>query len=277
MTTTEPTTEPTVESAVESSVESARARATDLALRWDAQQTAYVRHRAERFATIARVVAGVCAGVSEPRILDLAGGTGGLGVAVQQAVPGARVVLADKDPVLLALAADRFAGDPRWTVADVDLDDPAWAQHPALAGEPFDAVVSSTALHWLSPAVLTRVYWALAGLVRPGGVLLNGDHFLYDEAAEPALREIARLDDVAQQEAALAAGAETWDQWWAAAEAVPAYADAAARRAQVWAHDDGAPAKVTAGFHLEALRSAGFTQTGTVWRYLDDHVVYGIR
>lgn len=250
--------------------------ALDLALRWDAQQTAYVRHRAERFATMARVVAGVCAGVAQPRVLDLAGGTGAVGVAVQQTVPGSRVVLADKDPVLLAVAADRFAGDDRWTVADVDLDDPAWAAHPALA-EPFDAVVSSTALHWLTPAVLTGVYWTLAQIVRPGGVVLNGDHFLYDEHHEPGLREIARADDLAQQQDALAAGVDTWDQWWDAAKAVPAYAEAVRRRAQVWGAELGAPPKVTVGFHVEALRSAGFTQSGTVWQYLDDHVIYGIR
>lgn len=255
----------------------ARDRALDLALRWDAQQTAYVRHRADRFATMARVVAGVCAEVTEPRVLDLAGGTGAVGVAVQQAVPGARVVLADKDPVLLAVAADRFAGDARWTVADVDLDDPTWTSHPALADGPFDAVVSSTALHWLTPDVLTNVYWAVATLVRPGGVLLNGDHFGYDEHAEPVLREIARGDDLAVQAAAAAAGVETWDEWWAAAQAVPGYAEAVRRRAQVWGDDLGAPPKVTVGFHLETLRSAGFRQTGTVWQYLDDHVVYGIR
>lgn len=255
----------------------ARARALDLAARWDAQQTAYVRHRAERFATMARVVAGVNAEVAEPRVLDLAGGTGAVGVAVQQAVPGARVVLADKDPVLLAVAADRFAGDARWTVADVDLDDPAWASRPALAGEPFDAVVSSTALHWLTPAVLTGVYWSLARIVRPGGVVLNGDHFRYDAEHEPVLREIARKDDEEAQAAAAADGVDTWDQWWAAAEAEPAYAAAARRRAEVWANDRGAPPQVTAGFHLEALRSAGFRQVGTVWQYLDDQVVYGIR
>ena len=37
-----------------------------------------------------------------------------------------------------------------------------------------------------------------------------------------------------------------------------------------------APPKVTLGFHLESLRGAGFVETGTVWQYLDDHVVYGV-
>ncbi|MET0416762.1 MAG: hypothetical protein ABW022_12165 [Actinoplanes sp.] len=30
-------------------------------------------------------------------------------------------------------------------------------------------------------------------------------------------------------------------------------------------------------FHLAALRTAGFTETGTVWQYLDDYVVLARR
>ncbi len=37
------------------------------------------------------------------------------------------------------------------------------------------------------------------------------------------------------------------------------------------------PPKVTAEFHLEALRTAGFRETGTVWRYLDDVVLCAVR
>lgn len=252
--------------------------ARDLERRWADQQTGYIRHRAERFATIARIVAAVAADVPTPRVLDLAGGTGSLAEAVLAAVPDAEVVVADKDPVLLAVAADLVPERPGSTVALVDLADPAWVEHPAIAGAPYDAVVSSTALHWLQPDALTRVYAAVAGLVRPGGIVLNGDHLSYDEHAEPTLRRIAEADDAAVQATAFGGGVDTWDAWWAAAEAVPHYADAVARRRATWGEElHVAPPKVTLGFHLETLRSAGFRETGTAWQYLDDHVLYAVR
>lgn len=252
--------------------------ARELERRWAAQQTGYIRHRAERFATIARVVSRVCVDVHRPRVLDLAGGTGSLAAAVLTEIPSARIVVVDKDPVLTAIAADLVPDRPGATVACLDLDDPGWVTDERVAGEPFDAVVSSTALHWLQPGVLARVYWELADLVRPGGIVLNGDHLLYDEVTEPTLRGVAAWDDQRVQAATFGSGVDAWDTWWDAAEAVPHYADAVARRRLTWGDQPHTPTpKVSLGFHLEALRSAGFRETGTVWRYLDDIVLYAVR
>jgi uncharacterized protein (DUF1684 family) len=52
---------------------------------------------------------------------------------------------------------------PGWA-AELDLDRPA------------DAVVSTTALHWLSEAGLRTAYTEPASALRPGGLFLNGDH-----------------------------------------------------------------------------------------------------
>ena len=192
------------------------------------------------------------------------------------------MVVADKDPALLQIATETFAGDTRAEIAAVDLADPSWVSHPAIADTPFDAVVSSTALHWLQPETLVRVYRTLAEIVRPGGIVLNGDHLSYDAAHEPTLRALAARDDQAVQAASFAEGAadgaDTWDAWWDAVAAVPRYRDALARRDQVWGEElHVAPPTVTLEFHLAALRSAGFRETGTVWRYLDDIVLYAIR
>lgn len=253
-------------------------RTGDHVRRWEAQQGAYIRNRDQRFAEMARTVAGLCSGLDRPpRVLDLASGPGSLGRAVLGAVPGARVVMADKDPALLALASDLHRDDSRVEVVAIDLADPGWTAAPVL-DEPFDAVVSTTALHWLRPEDLVRVYFELSGMLRSGGVLLNGDHLHYDRNAEPVLRELALRDDAEQQRVEFSAGAETWDDWWSALAADPAYADVVRERERVWG--DGlheAPPPVTLGFHIEALRSAGFDQAGTVWQVLDDYVVYGIR
>lgn len=252
--------------------------ARELSRRWDAQQTGYIRHRAERFATIARVVAAITSADESPRVLDLAGGTGSLGRAVLEAVPNARVVVADKDPALVAIAGDIAAADERLEVVEVDLTGDGWWQHPSIAAAPFDAVVSSTALHWLQPADLVEVYRRLADLVRPGGIVLNGDHLSYDEHTQPVLRAIAAADDEQVQRETFSGSVDTWDQWWAAVAEQPRYADAISRRDEVWGDDIRvAPPKVNLEFHLATLRSFGFAETGTVWRYLDDIVLYAVR
>lgn len=260
------------------SAQTPEAIARDLSRRWDAQQTGYIRHRAERFATIARVVAAIAADVERPRVLDLAGGTGSLGRAVLEAVPNAQVVVADKDPALVAIAHDIADADERLEVAELDLAAEGWWRHPLIAAAPFDAVVSSTALHWLQPSTLVEVYGRLADLVRPGGIVLNGDHLSYDEHAEPTLRAIAAADDERVQRETFSGDVDTWDQWWDAVAAHPRYAAAIARREGVWGDAIRvAPPKVSLEFHLSALRSAGFAETGTVWRYLDDLVLYAVR
>lgn len=252
--------------------------ARDLVERWDAQQTRYIRHRAERFRTIARVVSYALEGLAAPRILDLAGGPGSLGAAVLAAIPHARVVVADKDPALLALAASVFADDDRVDVARIDLDDPSWTSHPRIAAAPFDAVVSSTALHWLQPETLVRTYRSLAEILPEGGLFLNGDHLLYDAVSTPTLRAIAAEDDAQTQAEAQAAGVEDWDRWWDALGTHPEFEAALAERSRVWGPElHVSPPKVTLGFHLETLRSAGFREVDTVWRYLDDHVVCAVR
>ncbi|GAA2180111.1 class I SAM-dependent methyltransferase [Brooklawnia cerclae] len=247
------------------------ARPDDLLARWDAQQAAYIRHRDLRFDTMARVVG--LLGRSTPRVLDLACGPGSLTRFIRDRFPGSSVVAVDKDPLLLAVARDVFADDPQVMIANADLDEAAWA---ASAPGPFDAVVSSTALHWLEPDVLVRLYFELADLIAPGGVFLNGDHFAYDPAAQPTLLRIAADDDAVTQQAAFDAGADTWDHWWEVAAARPGYSFAATAREHLWEGNHTAP-KVTLGFHLETLRSAGFSEVGTVWQYLDDYVVAAVR
>lgn len=249
-----------------------------LAARWDAQQTGYIRHRAERFDTIARVVAASTSNVHAPRILDLAGGTGSLAINVLARIPNGRAVIADRDPALLAIANDLAEADSRIETAEVDLAQGDWTEHPLIGAGRFDAVISSTALHWLQPGTLVDVYRRLPGLLCPGGIVLNGDHLSYSDRHESTLASIARDDDKAMQQETFIGSTDTWDQWWQAVADTPRYAQAFARREEVWGAElHETPPKVTLGFHLEALRSAGFSETGTIWQYLDDYVLYAVK
>lgn len=243
--------------------------AATLLERWDAQQTAYIKHRAMRFDVVAETIARLRG--RAPRILDLACGPGSMIAALAIALPDAKIVGVDKDPVLVALASEIFTENKNIDIIEADLDAADW--HGGISGQ-FDAITSSTALHWLAPDILGRLYFQLPQHLATGGLFLNADHLYYDEIAQPTLNTLARQDDEANQVLAFANGADTWDAWWLLAE--QRYPDAKVRRDALW---DGKvpPLKVTLGYHLETLRSAGFKETGTIWQYLDDFVICAVK
>ncbi|WP_316863321.1 class I SAM-dependent methyltransferase [uncultured Cohaesibacter sp.] len=249
------------------------AEAQSLLRRWDAQQTGFIRHRDLRFDSMVTVIRNICQN-KKTRVLDLACGPGSLIELLLKSIPEIEIVGVDKDPLLIAIAHDVFGDDDRITLLEVDLDAPSWMDE--ISGE-FDAVVSTTALHWLEPHILCRVYFEIADLIRPGGVFMNGDHLKYDGLSQSIFSEIAKQDDLDAQSASFDHGVDDWDQWWNVAEAVPAYSNAVAKRKEIWANKNNSTPKVTLGYHLETLRSAGFSQTGTVWQYLDDYVLAAFR
>jgi len=138
-----------------------------------------------------------------------------------------------------------------------------------------DAILTSTALHWLSPGQLLGVYQAAAGLLPPGGVLLNADHLRFDDRT-PTLRGLADAHDRQTQRDDFAAGALDHAAWYAEAEREPELADLAVEREERFADRPPQPLSPLE-LHLAALRTAGFAETGTVWQYLDDYVVLARR
>lgn len=241
---------------------------------WDAQQAAYIADREGRFAIMLDLLAAVLG--EAPVVVDLACGPGSLAARVLERFPRARVVALDHDPLLLCVAGEALARyGERATVLDADLAGDAWptAVTEALGGAAPDAAVSTTALHWLSPDRLVAVYAHAARLLAPGGLLLNGDHFRFDDR-HPTLREVAATHDAATQERGFADGAPTWDDWWTQARALPDAAALAAERDRRFA-DRPAPPATTIDFHVAALRQAGFAEVAPVWQLLDDYVVLG--
>ncbi|KAB8194930.1 methyltransferase domain-containing protein [Nonomuraea phyllanthi] len=211
---------------------------------------------------------------AEPTVLDLACGPGSIADRVLSRVPASRVVATDYDPVLARLAETVLGeyGD-RARVVDADLAERGWSRR--FTEWRFDAVLTSTALHWLSPQQLLGVYTELAALLRPGAVLLNADHLRFGPE-HPALAEISARHDEQVQQAAFTAGAGTWDEWWALAARVPDLAGRVAERERRFAGRPPQP-PASPAFHHAALRTAGFTEVGTVWQYLDDYVVFARR
>lgn len=250
---------------------------------WDDQQAAYITHREQRFEIMLDVIAQLCAASDEFEadgsgltVLDLACGPGSLSQRLLDRFPAARVIGVDYDPVLLTLAA-AWLGQrhgERFTALDADLASAGWERQ--LPETTVHVAVSSTALHWLEPAQLVALYGTLGSVLPEGGVFMNADHLRYDPDAQPLLTRIAAVDDERTQGAAHAQGVQTWDQWWADAVAVPllgAHRDERDRRFADRPPTPHAPLDL----HLTALRTAGFAETGVIWRHYDDVVVLGRR
>ena len=236
--------------------------------RWDTQQERYIERREERFTVIGDVMDAFCA--PDATILDLCCGPGSLGSRLADRFPRAHVTGVDFDPVLLGLARAVHAGDPRRAWVETDLRRPAWWREGSLSPG-FDAVVSTTALHWLSGAELTRVYREVAGLLRPGGVFVNGDH-VAPALDEPRLARVAKVRrDLAQRDAD-ARGSATWEGWWEEIAADPAFTELWQERRRRFGDRHGEE-PITLGFHIAALRQAGFVEANVVWQRWDDVVM----
>jgi SAM-dependent methyltransferase len=255
------------------------AAARDWIERWDRQQEVYMPDREDRFTALIDAVE-ASAGRPDPLVLDLGCGPGSLAVRLLARLPAATVVAIDADPVTLALGRAAYADLPGLRFLSRDLRAADWPSRLGLdPGRQADAVVSTTALHWLSAAELHDLYAALAGLLRPGGVFLDGDHLRQDETANPVL---ARLDRALEEREGQrrfpdghAGRAEDWDQWWQSAAADPALAEAAAERARGLVHHGAEGVRLAV--HTSALGAAGFAEVGTLWQRGASRVLCGVR
>lgn len=238
--------------------------------RWDAQQQRHIPDREERFSAIVDALAAFAG--PKPRVLDLGCGPGSLSARVLQRLPGATVVAIDTDPVLLTIGRGALGDNPHLSFLDTDLRSD-WVRTLPSPG-PYDAAVSTTALHWLGLEQLVRLYSTLAGALRQGAIFLDGDRidFDHDQAAIAA-----GVGQVRPAWPDAPEGAEDYDAWWSAAVAEPALAAEVAeraRRAHDHPHADNAHSYE---FHRSALFAAGFAEVGTLWQHLANRVLVAIR
>ncbi len=234
--------------------------------RWDDQQQVYLPDREERFTALIDAVA-EAAGRPDPLVLDLGCGPGSLAVRLLDRLPEATVVAIDTDPVLLALGLAAWSGRPGLRFADIDLRIPGWSRGLRLDRQA-DAAVSTTALHWLAVPELTAMYAELITVLRPGGVLLNGDHLEEDEKTAPTLARLGSALIAREEQRRFPGGhAENWADWWTAVLADPALAAQRAERdRRRHSSDHHQPETLRLRSHVTALRAAGFAEIGTLWQ-----------
>lgn len=244
----------------------------DLIVAWEAQQEAYIRHRAQRFGIILDALAHARPDLAS--VLDIGAGLGSFSKIILQRFPDVTVRVLDYDPALLQLARHNLAEfSDRVTIVEADLRDPDWSTE--IGSDKPDAIVSSTALHWLPTDRLVRLYRSLAGVLHENGLFFNADHLSHPTGT--FFQQVSTLDDEAAQQAAFGSGVQDWDGWWKQLRETDDFADLVAERDQRFAEDAPENLDTTAILHTEALRVAGFTEVGTLWQYFDDYVVYAVR
>lgn len=102
------------------------------------------------------------------RVADLGCGDGRLVALMLDARPSVtEVVAVDVSPPMLAIARERFAGDPRVEVSEWDL-----RRDVSPLGD-FDVIVSGFAIHHLHDARKRELFAEVARRLRPGGVFAN--------------------------------------------------------------------------------------------------------
>jgi SAM-dependent methyltransferase len=120
-------------------------------------------HRGEGEGVLVRDLAGALPG----RVLDLGCGDGRLTALVLAAYPTSVATCVDMSEPMLAAAAERFRDDDRVTFVTHDLEDPLPFDGP------FDAIVTSLAVHHVDDERKRTLYAEMADLLTPGGVLAN--------------------------------------------------------------------------------------------------------
>jgi trans-aconitate methyltransferase len=243
--------------------------------RWDVQQSGYLPEREARFDAMLDVLEVLLPDTFIA--LDLACGPGAISQRLLARFAQARCIAVDLDPVLLTMGQQvlgTIGGRLQWVEADLTTS--SWTDQ--LGVEQVDAVLSTTALHWLPTDDLIRVYRQLGQIVRPGGVVLNGDHMAF-EATQTAFQTVADHFKARQQEEAFArGGGENWEQWWQTLKAEPgleALFDERERR-MAW-RQQADSYRPSFALHEAALRDAGFQQVGVIWQRRDNRVLMAVR
>lgn len=98
-------------------------------------------------------------------VLDAGCGTGEVTATVLERLPRGRVVALDGSRQMLGAARERFAGDPRVSFVQADLDAPL-----PLERDSVDAIVSTSTFHWVRDH--DALFRNLAAVLRPDGQLV---------------------------------------------------------------------------------------------------------
>jgi tRNA (cmo5U34)-methyltransferase len=213
----------------------------------------------EQFALLLQIVANGRQPVR--RFLDLGAGDGVLSAVLLARYPAAEPVLVDFSPPMLAAAEERLsplATPPAFVRAD--LATPAWRDAVA-AHAPFDAIVSSFAIHHLEDERKRALYGELLDLLAPRGTFAHIEHVAPDTPWMTHAFEEAMIDAI-------------WDFGRRSDQALTREAAATAYASRL---DRDANRLAPLDAQSAWLRDAGYTQVTAPFRWLEIAVFGGYR
>ena len=238
---------------------------------WDRLEETFIPNREQKLSALVDVLEATAD--AGPTVVDLACGTGSVTLRLLDRLPAARSIALDVDPVLIKIAEATFADERRVRVVRADLRGDRWMD--ALPDGEVDAVLTATALHWLSESVVRRLYADLSGLLRPGGLFAHLEVMPLQDA--PTLGH-ALADFAWKRHHHEHPNRTSWDAWWDAAAGDPLLAAAVSERNAVFTSnypdEEFSP---PADWHVKTLRDAGFAEAEVVWRTGSTAIVAAVR
>ena len=159
---------------------------------------------AESYADLSELQVGIAEGLLKQipcpcmprRVLDLGCGTGEMAIGLSQLFPDAKIVAVDIAPGMLEVATERVSkSNIAWHCCD---------RFEEITTEPYDLVVSSSALQWMQPIpeVVEKVFNAVAdgGVFLCSVMLLGTYQELHSVRAEvaPEVRPLLALPDFSE-------------------------------------------------------------------------------
>ncbi len=242
----------------------------DFLLTWESQQNALIEMREERFSFMMDIIEEVHPGVK--KILDAGCGSGSFTMRLARRFKNATIYSIDYDPVLLRLAKNNVSTyGSRIRILEYNLKENVWAN--SMAGGQFDAIVSTTALHWIPKINLSAVYENFYRLLKDGGIFMDGDHFRSNRDNEDMRDMYSKIRKKISTYNLSKDRAMNWDEWWESISSSGIFNGELKERSNRYAsgeHDQ----KVSLEEHIDILNQSGFNTAGVIWQYLDNRVLF---
>lgn len=242
----------------------------DWEARWDRQQAVYRPYKAMSLEVMMDLLAQVIPRAGG-RVLDLAAGLGTITGEISRRWPDAAITAVDLDPVLLQIGQGLYGDRKGITWVARDLREPDWIGGLATG---FDAIVTASALHWLAPNTLERLYGDIHALLKPGGYFLNSDHMRL--MAGLPLGNAVSAAKAWRVQVSKAPDAETWDGWWYAIGQDPNLGPLREERTRRFGQVVDVDFEASSEWHLKHLKSVGFQDAAVVWQWFDEALVMGV-
>lgn len=240
---------------------------------WDLQQDYYMKYRNERFSAMLDILE-----ISQNppyRLLDLASGTGSLSTRFLERFPDSETVMMDQDPVLLRISRENFRNTgSKHSWIDGDISAPE--NYREIAPQSLDAVMSTTALHWLSEDAFSRVLKQCFLALKPGGIFLNGDH-IHSTGDSDTFNMLEDKFSNLHRKAVYSEDIPDWDGFWKLVSEISELSEEFRQRNVLyppgWTHGK----KITLERQTDFLRKAGFEVPGIVWSSFSDRILMAIK